>query len=126
MTVSIDLLERAAFACFSAKLEDSYKRLLFVKIASVLKQHPNISANRCYAQVSRNFQVDRAVFDSAVCALETPFKFIRVDSYTRKAVNGSQNPRQVSHLTVIDGQPWKGWLAHVTVNYPELLVWLSE
>lgn len=123
MDMSIEMLERAAFACFSTKVEDTYKRLMFVKIASILRTQPNVTANKCFALLTRTFQVDRAVFDSALSALETPFKFVRIDRYRR---GEGQAQRQVTHLTVIEGEPWSAWLEYVTVNYPELLVWLSE
>lgn len=121
--MEIDLIEKAAFACFSQKVEDSFKRLLFIKIAKIVQENPKISTNRCFAELSSTFRVERVVFDCAVSALETPFKFLRINRYHRPAEKGV---REIQHLSLGEGEPWQRWLDAVLKQYPELLVWINE
>lgn len=121
--MNIDVIEKAAFACFSVPLEDNYKRLLFIKIAQIVADNPKISANKCFAELSASLKVDRSVFDSAICALETPFKFLRVDRYKRPAGTGF---REIQHLTFGTGESWRVWLEHTQQRHPELFVWITE
>lgn len=122
--MNIEVVEKAAFACFSMPLEDSYKRLLFIKIAQIVADSPKISANRCYAELNVGLSVDRSVFDSAICALETPFKFLKIDRYKRQ--NGQGSFREIQHLTLGSGEPWRVWLQHTEQRHPELFVWITE
>lgn len=135
MSIDAWTLEKAAFACFGNKLEDNYKRLLFIHISKTVEQHPNISANKCYGLVNSLMPVERIDFDSAVRAMVTPFKRLALNSYTRKAggasamkpqPSGSDKGMQVTHLRPMQSDSWDSWVKAVIDTYPELHIWFDE
>lgn len=129
MSNDIWTTERAAFACFRTKLEDSYKRLLFIRIIDTLAENPNMSANHCYSTLRNSIPLLREDFDAAVCALIRPFGRLNQFSYTRTPQKNksdaphSKAPARVQHLHITESKLWDEWLSAVLEKYPELSVW---
>lgn len=126
MNISADTLERAAFACFGNKLEDNYKRLVFLNLERVVRDNPNISAGKCFALLGNMMTINRQDFDCAVAAMEMPFKRFNINRYTRPV--DTKNPRagnrKVIHIQLSDSELWDVWFKDVTVKYPELSLWV--
>jgi len=121
-------LEKAAFAVFRTKLEDSYKRLLFLNINKLVEDNPNITSFQCYLLLTKVMEVERADFDVAVRALETPFKSVKINRYTRKN-KGNEKPSNeyvVAHLNPVESPEWQSWVAAVEQKYPELMIWVKN
>ena len=128
MMIDAWTLEKAAFAVFRTKLEDSYKRLLFLNIAKLVEENPNITAHQCYLLLVKVMEVERADFDVAVRALETPFKCVKINRYTRKnkSPDKANNEYVVAHLNPVVSEDWLGWVAAVEQKYPELMIWVKN
>jgi len=126
MKLDADTLERAAFACFGNKLEDNYKRLLFLNLDKVVRENPNISSGKCFALLSNAMTVSRQDFDCAVAAMEMPFKRFSINRYTRKVDPNNQRAgtRKVSHIHLTDSELWSTWVTSVISKYPELSLWV--
>lgn len=128
MSDDIWTLERAAFACFRTKLEDSYKRLLFMRISNAVTLNPNVTANKCFHMLKDSIPVEREDFDAAIRALEVPFGRLKIDSYTKRSSKHHKEqptaaPFKVLHLNASDSDQWNNWLNAVLEKYPELSVW---
>lgn len=117
-TIDACVLEKAAFACFGNKLEDSFKRLLFLNIDKYVSENPNCTANQCYFKVLEIMAVERPDFDAAVRAMKTPFQRLAIHSYVR-------NKKAFTHLVPADSENWNAWVQTVTENYPELTIWVN-
>lgn len=121
MNLDACTLEKAAFACFSNKLEDSFKRLLFLNINKVVSESPNITDNQAFGLVSEVMAVERLDFDAAVRAMKTPFQRISINRYKRK-----REQCYVQHLNPTDSAGWNEWVRTITENYPELSIWVNR
>lgn len=112
------VLEKAAFATFSNKLEDHFKRLLFLNIDKYVSENPNCTANQCYHKLYEIMAVERPDFDAAVRAMKTPFQRISINAYVRK-----NKPH--AHLIPAESANWNAWVQTVTEKYPELTIWVN-
>lgn len=123
MNIDADTLEKAAFACFNDKLEDNYKRLLFLSIEKVMQENPNISRNRCFFLTKCRMTVlKESDFDCAIAALKIPFKRIDINEY--RARRTKQGSRHIMHLVLTESDDWNLWTGTVKERYPELSIWL--
>jgi hypothetical protein len=118
MTLDACILEKAAFACFSNKLEDSFKRLLFLTIDKTVSDNPNITANKAYFAVAKDMAVNREDFNAAVLAMKTPFKRLAINQYVRSG-------QEFMHLNPTESNSWNDWVQTITENYPELSIWVN-
>lgn len=121
MSVNFDILEKAAFACFSNKLEDIFKRLLLISISKLVQTNPNITVNQAYIQLSDKIKVERTDFDSAVMALEHPLEALKANKYKRP-----DRKVPVIHLNYTGSNTWTGYENSVMEKHPELKLWISE
>lgn len=118
MTLDACTLEKAAFACFSNKLEDSFKRLLFLNIDKQVSENPNCTANQCYHKVLDSLFVERVDFDAAVRAMKIPFQRLAINQFRRHG-------KVHTHLIPETSENWNAWVRTVTENYPELSIWVN-
>lgn len=118
ITIDACVLEKAAFACFGNKLEDSFKRLLFLNIDKYVRENPNCTANQCYYKVLEIMAVERSDFDAAVRAMKTPFQRLAINKFARHG-------KQHIHLIPADSENWSAWVQTVIEKYPELTIWVN-
>lgn len=117
MVVEFDVIERAAFACFAKKLEDSFKRLLILYTYRIVENNPNITSNQAFTQILKVVNVKREDFECAVHALEKPLQALTINSYKREG-------KTISHLNPSGSELWEVYSYGATKKHPELKLWL--
>lgn len=121
--MSPEIVERAAFACFSTAMTDDYKRTLFVVVADVLEEVGQLSINKLFDQVRRKLPISYDELTAVVASLATPFNCVKTNQYYRSVERNSGERKMIVNVAYTSSPIWDCWIKYALETYPELQHW---